>query len=105
MIRKGTCGRCGYKDGGIAHVCDPDSKLMFIDDKGEEHDMCDPVSLLDEIEELKTQLGFMKLKEKLHLRLIAAGNDGLAERGERITFLEEQLAYWAKEARGGFGED
>ena len=31
--------------------------------------------------------------------------DGYREMAARIAFLEEELAYWAKEARGGFDED
>jgi len=55
--------------------------------------------------ELLNDIAWLELKEKLHLRLIAGGNDELARRGERIKFLEGQVAYYAKEARGGFGED
>ena len=63
------------------------NKLVFINDDGIEHDMCDPRPLLDEITELENRLGFAKLREKLHVRLIAAGNDELAARGTKIETL------------------
>lgn len=40
-----------------------------------------------QIEELKSQIEWLELKERLHLRLIASGNDELARRGERIAEL------------------
>lgn len=40
-----------------------------------------------QIEELKSQIEWLELKERLHLRLIASGNDELARRGERIVEL------------------
>ena len=58
-----------------------------------------------EVLRLEQEIKWQELKERLHLRLIASGNDELAKRGERIVFLEGELKYWAKEARGGFGED
>lgn len=41
----------------------------------------------EHIEELKSQIQWLELKERLHLRLIASGNDELARRGERIAEL------------------
>ena len=130
------CTRCGHPNSGQAHLCDPDSKLVYIDAEGNDHEVPDQIefaNLVKETEELKTELGFMQLKEKLQLRLVASGNDELAKRGakideleefvsrdymsmvdhhkklttanERIAELEDLVAYWAKEARGGFGED
>lgn len=128
------CGRCGANKGGIAHICDPAAfeeniktitKNMGGNDKdvsdwmdsygcckicggeipyGHQND-CYVYAQEQEVERLKQEIEWQELKEKLHVRLIAAGNDGLAERGERIEFLEKQVSYWAKEARGGFGED
>ena len=44
-----------------------------------------------EIEDLKAQIEWLELKERLHLRLISGGNDELARRGERIVYLEGEL--------------
>ena len=44
-----------------------------------------------EIEDLKAQIEWHELKERLHLRLISGGNDELARRGERIVYLEGEL--------------
>jgi len=79
--------RCGHPNDGQAHLCDPENQYVYTDDNGNDHDVCDPTKLLNEIEELTTELGFMELKEKLHLRLIAAGNNELAKRGEKIETL------------------
>lgn len=44
----------------------------------------------EQIRELKAQIKWLKLKERLHLRLIASSNDELARRGIRIDKLQEK---------------
>jgi chromosome segregation ATPase len=87
---------------------------IYTNDEGEDYVLIDTTEidkLNEEIKDLKSAIEFLELKETLHLRLIAGGNDELAKRGHRIDelkerneFLEKELKYWADQARGGFDE-
>jgi hypothetical protein len=49
-------------------------------------------------------LELKELKERIH-KAGVCGENTIDEAIERIVDLEDMVHYWAKEARGGFGED
>ena len=53
---------------------------------GNQYEVTKP-ELIIELKELKKQIEWLELKERLHLRLISSANDELARRGEQINKL------------------
>lgn len=123
------CGRCGANKGGIAHICDPAAfeeniKTITKNMGGDDKDVSDWMDSYGCCKICGGEIPYghqencviysyekrIKELEKWNAEMVekAAGGgtlDGYREMADRIAFLEQELKFWAKEARGGFGED